>query len=44
LDHVERDKIKKALLEYCGQDTLAMLRLLERLKSTQEAPLQTPLP
>jgi hypothetical protein len=32
LDHVERDKIKKALLEYCGQDTLAMVRLLEVLK------------
>lgn len=31
LDQVERDKIKKALLEYCGQDTLAMVRLLEAL-------------
>src|ERR1039458_2858132 len=24
LDQVERHKIKKALLDYCGQDTLAM--------------------
>jgi hypothetical protein len=32
LDHVERDKIKKALLEYCGQDTLAMVRLLQQLR------------
>jgi hypothetical protein len=44
LDQVERDKIKKALLEYCGQDTLALVRLLETLKSAQEAPLQPPLP
>jgi predicted RecB family nuclease len=27
----ERDKIRKALLDYCGQDTLAMVRLLEQL-------------
>jgi predicted RecB family nuclease len=25
------DKIKRALLDYCGQDTLALVRLLERL-------------
>jgi hypothetical protein len=31
LDQVERDKIRKALLDYCGQDTLALVRLLERL-------------
>lgn len=31
LDQSERDRIKRALLEYCGQDTLAMVRLLERL-------------
>ncbi len=24
---VEHDKIKKALLEYCGQDTLALMKL-----------------
>ena len=32
LDQTERDRIRKALLEYCGQDTLAMVRLLERLR------------
>jgi hypothetical protein len=32
LDHEERDRITKALLSYCGQDTLAMVRLLEKLK------------
>jgi hypothetical protein len=31
LDQVERDRIEKALVEYCGQDTLAMVRLVERL-------------
>jgi hypothetical protein len=29
LDKVERDTIKKALLEYCGQGALALVRLLE---------------
>jgi hypothetical protein len=28
----ERDRIRKALLDYCGQDTLAMVRLVERLQ------------
>jgi len=28
----EREQIKKALLAYCGLDTMAMVRLLERLK------------
>ena len=32
LDECDRDRIKKALLDYCGQDTLAMVRLLEVLK------------
>jgi predicted RecB family nuclease len=32
LDQVEHDKIKKALLEYCGQDTLALLMLLNTLR------------
>lgn len=32
LNQSERDRIRKALLEYCGQDTLAMVRLLERLR------------
>jgi hypothetical protein len=33
LDASERDKIRKALLDYCGQDTLAMVRLLEVLRA-----------
>jgi predicted RecB family nuclease len=32
LDQTERDRTKRALLEYCGQDTLAMIRLLEKLR------------
>jgi hypothetical protein len=28
----EHERIRKALLDYCGQDTLAMVRLLDRLK------------
>jgi predicted RecB family nuclease len=28
LDQTERDRIKRALLDYCGQDTLALVRLL----------------
>jgi hypothetical protein len=31
LDVVERDRIRKALLAYCGQDTLAMVRLVATL-------------
>ena len=33
LDEVERHKIKKALLDYCGQDTLALVRLVEQLRT-----------
>ena len=32
LDGVERDRVEKALLEYCGQDTLALIKLVERLQ------------
>jgi uncharacterized protein DUF2779 len=32
LDQVEREKTRKALLDYCGQDTLAMVRLVETLR------------
>jgi Domain of unknown function(DUF2779) len=32
LDQSEREKTRKALLEYCGQDTLALVMLLERLQ------------
>ena len=34
LDQTDRDNIRKALLEYCWQDTLAMVKLLEKLQST----------
>ena len=37
LDQVERDKIRKALLDYCGQDTLAMVRLVESLRQFRES-------
>jgi predicted RecB family nuclease len=32
LDQTEYDWIKKALLDYCGQDTLAMVKLLDKLR------------
>jgi hypothetical protein len=31
LEEIERQHIRKALLDYCGQDTLAMVRLLDAL-------------
>jgi len=31
LDQAERDHVKKSLLDYCGQDTLALLTLVEKL-------------
>ena len=34
----ERERIKKALLDYCGQDTLALVKLLERLRSVSTKP------
>ena len=30
---IERDRIRKALLDYCGQDTLAMVKLVTMLRS-----------
>jgi hypothetical protein len=33
-DQVEREKTRKALLDYCGQDTMAMVRLLQKLRLT----------
>jgi predicted RecB family nuclease len=33
LDSGERERIRTALLDYCGQDTLALLRILQRLKN-----------
>ena len=34
----EGDRIRKALLDYCGQDTLALVRLLEKLRSVSTEP------
>src|SRR5437016_12409420 len=36
LDAGERENIRKALLEYCRQDTLAMVRLVEKLQHVSE--------
>jgi predicted RecB family nuclease len=36
LDRDERDRIRKALLAYCGQDTLAMIGLVEKLQHISE--------
>ena len=32
LGEVERERIRKALLDYCGQDTLGMVKLVEKLQ------------
>lgn len=32
LDQAERERIRQALLAYCGQDTLAMVRLVEEMR------------
>jgi hypothetical protein len=31
-DQAERERLRKALLDYCGQDTLALVKVLEKLK------------
>lgn len=33
LDRDEHQRVRKALLDYCGQDTLALVRLLEKLRA-----------
>jgi hypothetical protein len=33
MHEAERQRKRKALLDYCGQDTLVMVNLLERLGS-----------
>jgi len=40
LDKTERDRIRKALLDYCGQDTLALVTVLEKLKLGAKGCLQ----
>jgi predicted RecB family nuclease len=37
LDQSERERTRKALLEYCGQDTLALVRLLENLRLVKQS-------
>jgi predicted RecB family nuclease len=32
VSEIDRDRIRKALLDYCGQDTLALVKLLEELQ------------
>ena len=32
LDQSERQCVRRALLDYCGQDTLALMRILERFR------------
>ena len=32
LDVTEQDKVRKALLDYCGQDTVALLKLMDKLR------------
>jgi hypothetical protein len=32
LDQAERGRVRKALLEYCGQDTLALVKLVDKLR------------
>ena len=38
LDRGEYDRIRKALLVYCGLDTLAMVKLLDKLRQTSQRP------
>lgn len=40
LDQVERERIRKALLDYCAQDTLAMVRLVEIIRRDTKSGLQ----
>ena len=34
-DEAERERLRKALLEYCRQDTLALVKILERLEASR---------
>jgi hypothetical protein len=44
LDQDERNRIRKALLEYCGQDTLALVRVMEKLRFANRSNLLCVLP
>ena len=37
LDQPERDRVRRALLDYCGQDTFAIVRLLETLRLVKQS-------
>lgn len=37
LDQTERNRIKRALLDYCGQDTLALVKLLDVLRTASSS-------
>lgn len=41
-DSKECDAIRKALLDYCGQDTLALFRLLQKLRSVKALSTKNP--
>lgn len=34
LDRAECERLRKVLLAYCGQDTMALVRLLDKLRSS----------
>ena len=36
LDQSERERARKALLDYCGQDTLALVKLLNALRQVMQ--------
>jgi hypothetical protein len=36
LDQPERERTRKALLDYCGQDTLALVRMLDKVQSVPQ--------
>ncbi|MBZ5598444.1 MAG: DUF2779 domain-containing protein [Acidobacteriia bacterium] len=39
-DQAERERLRKALLDYCGQDSLALVKVLEKLKLEARGCLQ----
>jgi predicted RecB family nuclease len=44
MDQVERDKMKKPLLDYCRQDTLALVRVLDKLNLLNSGAYENPIP
>ena len=39
-NQAEHERLRKALLDYCGQDTLALVKVLEKLKLEARGSLQ----